>query len=74
MCMYFKGCPLMKIKPLTEKSELNSPMFFQLLENLTQGFPSTLAFIFSTFIRFCMQNNKKSNNQKFKVLRRNTNN
>ena len=48
----------MKTKPLTEKSEFNSTMFFQLLEfeqsqwrqqlqwHLTGGFLSTLAFIF----------------------------
>ena len=58
MRMYFMGCNLMKTKPLTEKSEFNSPMFFQLLEfkqsqwrqqqqwHLTEGFLSTLAFIF----------------------------
>ena len=58
MRMYFMGCNLMKTKPLIEKSEFNSTMFFQLLEfkqsqwrqqqqwHLTEGFLSTLAFIF----------------------------
>ena len=48
----------MKTKPLTEKSEFNSTMFFQLLEfkqsqwrqqqqwHLTEGFLGTLALIF----------------------------
>ena len=37
--------------------------------HLTKGFACTLALIFWTFIRFCMQKNRECNNQKFKVLR-----
>ena len=37
--------------------------------HLTKGFACTLALIFWTFIRFCMQKNQECNNQKFKVLR-----
>ena len=37
--------------------------------HLTKGFACTLALIFWTFIRFCMQKKQKCNNQKFKVLR-----
>ena len=38
--------------------------------HLTKGFACTLALIFWTFIRFCMQKKKQEcNNQKFKVLR-----
>ena len=83
----FYGMPFNEKQTAYWKSLNLIPLFFQLLElkqsqwrrqqlwHLTKGFPSTLAFIFfCTFIRFCMQNNKKSNNQKFNVLRRNTNN
>ena len=33
MCMYFVGCRLTQNKPLTEKSEICSLMFLQLLEH-----------------------------------------
>ena len=48
---------------------------FKMLRKLKQqkAFPARSLSFCCTFIRFCTQNNKKSNNKKFKVLRRNRN-
>ena len=48
---------------------------FKMLRKLKQqkAFPARSLSFCCTFIRFCTQNNKKSNNKKFKDLRRNRN-
>ena len=70
MCMYFVECLFMKTNRSLKKSEVYSFIFFQLLEfKQLQRRRQQQSHL--TSFRFCMQN-KKINNQKFKVLRTQT--